>query len=120
MARAVLSAYDTLFVNRINPCEIPMTPSLRKDELNHELNQGSNTDIVIFPNPTTGMVHFKINADIYGKMEVLDLLGRPIIAINKLWQAIDSIDLNSLPNGFYHLKFTSTNYDQQWKIIVRK
>jgi len=54
----------------------------------------------LYPNPTNGMLHIQ-SAQLWKKVEVLDVMGRLVHAQN---HATPAIDLNKLPAGMYVVK----------------
>jgi len=56
-----------------------------------------NTDIFLYPNPTTGVIH--ANHDIISQIRVYDLTGKQLMETND-----SSVDLSAFKNGVYLLK----------------
>jgi hypothetical protein len=118
--RALLSRYDTTFVNRLNPCEIPVEPELRKSENEISSENTSATGIALFPNPTTGAMQLNIGEAMYGMLSVSDISGRIVYLQNKTWEVSNSINLSHLNNGVYLFDFKSQLITKKWKIVVSK
>ena len=58
-------------------------------------------DVLIYPNPTSGIVSVRVNATIEGSMlNIFDLLGREVIS-TRLSSTETIIDLGTLPSGAY-------------------
>ncbi len=55
--------------------------------------------IVVYPNPTNGIVSIKVDQSAYQGVEVFDLQGRLIVDTD-----LDQIDLSQNPNGIYIFK----------------
>lgn len=53
-----------------------------------------NTDIFLYPNPTTGLV--RVNQDIISQILVYDLTGKQLLDSN-----LSSVDLSTFKNGVY-------------------
>ena len=63
----------------------------------------SNSNITLFPNPTTGKV--TIVADDVAKVEVFDPSGRMVA----IFHDTNEIDIHNLPSGAYTLRITLSN-----------
>jgi len=82
--------------------------------VNEITNDESN--IVVYPNPVNNLVHYK--SDIVYNIDVIDLLGKSIISINSSKDG--TIDVSTLKNGIYFLRFSNENSVHTKKIIVSK
>lgn len=65
-------------------------------------------DIVLYPNPTTGMIHITHDTQIKEIM-IYDMVGKLIIQQNCQGQSSSDINLSHLPNGVYHVKVEGYN-----------
>ena len=63
----------------------------------------SESDIRIWPNPTTGTLH--IEADNINKVEIFNLLGQMVLTAGK----VETIDLSDLEKGVYFLMVSEKN-----------
>ena len=61
-----------------------------------------NTDIFLYPNPTTGLV--RVNQDIISRILVYDLTGKQLLDSN-----LTSVDLSTFKNGVYLFKLYRTD-----------
>ena len=61
-----------------------------------------NTDIFLYPNPTTGLV--RVNQDIISQILVYDLTGKQLLDSN-----LSSVDLSTFKNGVYLFKLYRTD-----------
>ena len=83
--------YDTLTLT-INNCD-------KNPETNSQLST-LNSQLSIYPNPTTGLVH--IDAVAVERVEVLDLVGRCVT----VFKETNTLDLTGLAAGTYTLRIT--------------
>ncbi len=58
-------------------------------------------DIAIFPNPTTGMLHFKINDITIQQIIISDITGKTILYRDDISEPLTYIDLSKYENGMY-------------------
>lgn len=77
-----------------------------------------NQNLMIFPNPTSGLVNINSNQNI-NKIEVLDLTGRVIVSeLRNTTQT--TIDLSKLNNGVYFVKVNTEKGNYTQKIVLTK
>jgi hypothetical protein len=69
----------------------------------------------VFPNPSKGV--FKIQGEGEYKIEVIDVLGRLIMA-RKSSSAITPIDISNQPKGIYYVRLTQNKEAHTFRIIV--
>ena len=67
------------------------------------ITESAETNIQVWPNPTTGTLHF--TADHINKVEVYNLLGQIVLTAEK----VESIDLSNLDRGVYFLMVSEKN-----------
>ncbi len=106
--------YDLWYANHTNPndffnvdcADVPLiTTSIEEDATSNTIN--------IYPNPTTGLIHFSLPDHTSIKtVEVYNLLGKKIYVQNNL----SSISLNDYESGVYIIKIT----DSKGNTIVKK
>ena len=65
------------------------------------IEEPDKNDLMIYPNPTNGIVNIKSDAD--GNAEIYDIRGRRIDTI-RLYTGINQTDVSHLPKGIYVLK----------------
>tara|TARA_B100000925_G_scaffold256821_1_gene210874 strand:- start:203 stop:766 length:564 start_codon:yes stop_codon:yes gene_type:complete len=82
-----------------------------------EINESSEPEKTLFPNPSNGIVNFKNNE--YSKLEVIDVLGKSVY-LNSLIKNTKSINLSHLPSGFYNCIFSSDKKQDVQKIQLIK
>ena len=75
-------------------------------------------DLMIFPNPSTGMVRLALPPDLY-QYEVLDLQGRNLTS-GLLGKGAMEIDLSKLPSGLYLLRVRSEKAQFTGKVRIQK
>jgi hypothetical protein len=90
--------------------------SINISENNLNIDETSNKDIAIIPNPNQGLfsIKFKPTPNKNSKIEVLNNLGE-LIQSEPMNQGVESIemDLQELSAGVYYLKY---NFDNEYKI----
>lgn len=79
----------------------------------------TNEGILIYPNPTTGVINFRLldtNTSIKG-LQIYDFTGRVVFASNKI---VDNFNFSSLPSGMYLVKIVSNKGVKTKKIIFSR
>ena len=79
-----------------------------------DVNETSETDIQVWPNPTTGILH--ITAQDIEKVEVLNMLGQIVLQVEKA----EAINLESLEKGIYFLNVSDKNGQKNVIKVVKK
>ncbi|MBQ3739910.1 MAG: T9SS type A sorting domain-containing protein [Bacteroidales bacterium] len=81
--------------------------------------QIEDVSVLVFPNPTIGIVTMRFNKAVTkGSFQLFSLSGQMLMDGSvKDWGTI--IDLSSLPSGTYLLKFNIESRTDTWKIIKR-
>ena len=102
-----------------NGCSNSTTVTIQVDacsgisELNSKL-------LLVYPNPTNGVLNFKGNDLLnYKNVELIDLSGKIVGS----WQVVNSsmtIDISGQPAGFYNLKFFGNGTESIHKIEIKK
>ena len=64
---------------------------------------GMANEIVLYPNPTTGMIYIRHNEKLTG-IQIFDMVGKLVINQKCNGETETNIDLSNLPNGVYHVK----------------
>ncbi len=80
--------------------------------------------LLVYPNPTTGIVHLTIN-NLQGKkveLSVLNVIGSvlyhdTITELNDKYSR--TLDLSKFPNGLYYVRLESNNTSQMCKLVIR-
>lgn len=84
----------------------------------------SDDKLVIYPNPSTGIVHLTLN-NLEGKkveLSVLNVIGS-VMYRETLTELNDrytkTLDLSKFANGLYYIKLESPTYNQMSKLVIR-
>ena len=76
-----------------------------------------NSDIIIFPNPTNGIIYLKANQTIdKGTIEIINIQGQSIYKSNKIEQ---QIDLSNQAKGIYFIQLVTEQNTFTKKIILQ-
>ncbi len=65
-------------------------------------------EIVLYPNPTTGMIHIKHDEKLKN-IQIFDMVGKLVVNQSCEGETETNIDLSNLPNGVYHVKAVGYN-----------
>lgn len=106
-ARGLMRTWDdsTFYYNS---CENNIPEELNNNSrfASADENGGSNI-LIVYPNPTNGLVNVKTRAKDY-TFELYDVIGKRVIS-KKLNDLETKIDVSSLNNGTYLYKITQNN-----------
>ncbi|MBI2281045.1 MAG: T9SS type A sorting domain-containing protein [Bacteroidetes bacterium] len=93
-------------------------PVFKYDEVVVNVNElaEKNTNTLIYPNPSTGIVYLNSNSPL--QVVVFDVSGKKIVELPK--GIYNKIDLSVLSNGIYFLNIYNNNQSQIEKIIISK
>lgn len=80
-------------------------------------NEFYSQNMVLFPNPTNGLITIISNDAQLTQIEVFDSLGKSIIV---QYSNLDSIDLRSLSSGIYICKITNQAGQIEFKKVIKK
>ncbi len=106
------------YLNPINPNNNPM-PITEAPEISDINNTVSSSNIDIFPNPTSGLVHVVCDeAQSLERISVKDASGRTVI-VNNVNGNIADIDLALLQKGMYFVEVKTTSDKTVKKIILK-
>ena len=83
-----------------------------------------NKTLLVYPNPSTGIVHLTIN-NLQGKkveLSVLNVIGSVIYRetlteMNERYTKM--LDLSKFANGLYYVRLESDNTSQMCKLVIR-
>ncbi len=101
--------YGSVFVAQAyNGCTVgaPLLPQFEK-VFNGEISAAAD-EIVLYPNPTTGLIHIKHDEKLSG-IQIFDMMGKLAIDQKCAGETETNIDLSYLPNGVYHVKAAGYN-----------
>jgi hypothetical protein len=68
----------------------------------------TNNEIVLYPNPTSGMIHIR-HEEKLSNIQIFDMVGKLMINQKCHGETETNIDLSNLPNGVYHVKAAGYN-----------
>lgn len=81
------------------------------------IDENQFEDIIIFPNPVIDFLSISTTSDM-GEIEIISILGQQIFSI-KVNQRKTTLDLSTLQNGVYFLKFKGIDEVRTVKIIKK-
>ncbi|MCW8898381.1 MAG: family 16 glycosylhydrolase [Flavobacteriales bacterium] len=92
-------------------------PNLEKEDEEETIaSSNQNSKLLIFPNPTNGLINIELNSNKpYFEIEVFSLLGELVYA-NKVNGSKLSFDLSPYPKGMYLVKIKQDNHYYHEKI----
>jgi len=79
-------------------------------------NEISSSKLILYPNPTKGILHFENNFNDYLKIDIYNEQGGLILQ-KRIEKEDSKIDISSLSNGIYFLKTNQDGYNHSSKII---
>ena len=84
-------------------------------------NNGSQNEINVYPNPSTGFYNIIAKKIFSGNIMIFDMLGNPVFEknIHLKENEITQIDLSSKSNGIYFLKFESDTFDSSYIKLIK-
>ena len=103
-------------------------PAASAATLHRPGQQGKPTDdnktLLVYPNPSTGIVHLTIN-NLQGKkveLSVLNVIGsvlyhETVTELNDKYSR--TLDLSKFANGLYYVRLESDNTSQMCKLVIR-
>ncbi|MGY3089119.1 hypothetical protein ACVWYF_002159 [Hymenobacter sp. UYAg731] len=102
-------------------------PTVSAAAVRHHGQQGRPGDdktLLVYPNPSTGIVHLTIN-NLQGKkveLSVLNVIGsvlyhETVTELNDKYSR--TLDLSKFANGLYYVRLESDNTSQMCKLVIR-
>jgi hypothetical protein len=79
------------------------SPQLPNAKMYNGSTLEENAEIVLYPNPTTGLIHIQHDEKLSNIM-IFDMVGKLMINQKCNGETETNIDLSNLPNGVYHVK----------------
>jgi hypothetical protein len=82
-------------------------------------NQAATQGVVmLYPNPTKGLLHLGIDPSTVKQLLVYDALGRVIMTHETMKESV--ISLNELENGVYHIVISTENGNYSNRVVLSK
>lgn len=113
-ARYAFINFPTVSIFTTDALSLPLSPFKTESggTLNNPNFDSNTTTLMVYPNPTKGMLHIK-KIDDPKKIEVFDLRGASVYKV----KFTDKIDLSFLTKGVYFIK---TDLNQIVKVVIDK
>ncbi len=102
--------YSPALYSTMDSCQACL-PANQVDEL-------SNADLNLYPNPTTGKITLKLSKLISGNLAILDVTGRVLLS-DQLNGLSHELDLSALSSGTYYVQIQSENARLTKKVIKK-
>jgi hypothetical protein len=85
-------------------------------------DQKNNLDILIYPNPSKGVLSIVANEMVYGNtnLKLMNSQGKVLVNKNVIFQKSTELNLTSLENGIYFLELKNGNSKITKKLILQK
>ena len=74
-------------------------------------------DLLMYPNPTSGLINVYLSANEIHSLKVFDLMGRQVI-YNQLSGGLQQIDLSALETGIYQVVISGQTYVGVKEIVL--
>ncbi|WP_092676775.1 T9SS type A sorting domain-containing protein [Hymenobacter arizonensis] len=106
----------------INP--LPAAAAATSTGPGQQTKPGDDRTLLVYPNPTTGIVHLTIN-NLQGKkveLSVLNVIGsvmyrETLTEMNDRYTKM--LDLSKFANGLYYVRLEADNTSQMCKLVIR-
>ena len=103
---------------------VPMATAAAMHHPGQQARPGEEKTLVVYPNPSTGIVHLTIN-NLQGKkveVSVLNVIGsvmyhETITELNDRYTKM--LDLSKFANGLYYVRLEADNTSQMCKLVIR-
>jgi hypothetical protein len=83
------------------------------------IQESTPTQVMVYPNPTTGYVYVQVATD--GYYNLTDMLGQVVLTLPLYAQTDNLVNLSALKNGIYFISQANGGmHNQQTKIILNK
>ena len=77
----------------------------------------SQTNITVYPNPARDALNIKSNSPIHG-FEIYDAIGRLVLSKTEIIDNENVINISSLTHGVYFIRFRTTSGTTEHKVII--
>ena len=88
------------------------------DDIINLINEKINNPLLVYPNPSNGLINLKLENGILEHVQVYDAFGK-IVLVEKINNSFSSINMDALPSGIYWLKAFS-NGNAYFEKIIKK
>ncbi len=119
------NTFSALNVTRIFPVTGSTTNEAKNGTIYYdsepEIDLFAKDDVIIYPNPSTGIVNFKTNnfSEVSFSVFVYNVIGQKIFEKNDLTKEDTAIDLLGLKKGSYFVSFITENKTVTKTIIIK-
>lgn len=105
-------------------CTVPTVSAAAVHRHGQQTRPGDDKNLLVYPNPSTGIVHLTIN-NLQGKkveLSVLNVIGsvlyhETVTELNDKYSR--TLDLSKFANGLYYVRLESDNTSQMCKLVIR-
>lgn len=87
------------------------------DGLVNSVEEMTRYNLEVYPNPADDQIVIEWEGGIYVDVEVLDLMGRPVMSQMKLTGGRKFLDVSNLSNGVY---FVCVNHQETRKVVIQR
>ncbi|WP_201979012.1 T9SS type A sorting domain-containing protein [Hymenobacter rubidus] len=102
----------------------PQAAAAATSKPGQQIKPGDDKTLLVYPNPSTGIVHLTIN-NLQGKkveLSVLNVIGsvmyhETLTELNDRYTKM--LDLSKFANGLYYVRLESDNTSQMCKLVIR-
>ena len=103
---------------------VPAASAAAMHRHGQQTRPGDDKTLLVYPNPSTGIVHLTIN-NLQGKkveLSVLNVIGsvlyhETVTEFNDKYSR--TLDLSKFANGLYYVRLESDNTSQMCKLVIR-
>jgi hypothetical protein len=103
---------------------VPVAEAVVLHRPGQQAKPGDDKTLLVYPNPSTGIVHLTIN-NLQGKkveLSVLNVIGsvmyhETLTELNDRYTKM--LDLSKFANGLYYVRLESDNTSQMCKLVIR-
>jgi len=83
----------------------------------NQVNSNPVTEMILYPNPSAGIVYVESGSDNWQELQVYDIHGRLVKIISARAQGIRNLDISNLQPGVYFVVLKSGNHSAVHKLI---